>query len=85
MKHYSVITGFSEVPDNLHPDKIHKYPQEKGNISIIAISRAVASLCVLVDYVDLSEIVQEISAKGDRNLPSIPTNLLCGSKLLIAN
>lgn len=85
MKHYSVITGFSEVPDNLCPEKIRKYPQHKGNIDVIAISRAVASLCVLVDYVDLTEIVQEISAKGDRNLPTIPTNLLCGSKLLIAN
>ena len=85
MKHYSVITGFSYIRDNLCPDKIHKYPQHKGNIDIIATNRAVASLCVLVDYVDLSEIVQEISAKGDRNLPAIPTNLLCGSKLLIAN
>ena len=85
MKHYSVITGFTEIPDNLHPDKIHKYPQHKGDIDVIATDRAVASLCVLVEYVDLTEIVQEISAKGDRNLPSIPTNLLCGSKLLIAN
>lgn len=85
MKHYSVLTGYKEIPDNLHPDNIKRFPQHKGNIQVIAISREVGDMAVLVDYEDLTETVKEISAKGDRNLPKIPTNLLCGSKLLIAN
>lgn len=60
-------------------------PELKGNISVIAISRKVGELAVLVDYVDLSHTIKEISAEGDKNLPLIPTNLMCGSKLLIAN
>ncbi len=77
MKHYTVQTGWR--------GKDYNIPEEKGNIDIIAINRKVAEMCVLVAYIGLSEIVSEISAKGDRNLPKIPTNLLCGSKLLIAN
>jgi len=85
MKYYSVITSWLDIPDNLNPDKIRRFPEHKGNITVIAINRKVGALAVLVDHVDLSETVKEISAIGDRNLPKTPTNLLCGSKNLIAN
>jgi len=77
MKKYSVQTGW-----------IGRVPVESGNIEVIAISRAVARMCVLVDYVDLPEIVAEISADDPTSqgmMPRVPTNLMCGSKLLIAN
>jgi len=77
MKRYSVQTGWK--------GKDYNVPEEKGNISVLAKNKKVANLCVLVAYIGLSEIVGEISAVGDPNLTSIPTNLLCGSKLLIAN
>lgn len=74
MNRYTVQTGWNG-----------KAPESKGNITVIAINRKVGELAVLVDYVDLSQTVKEISAKGDKNLPLIPTNLMCGSKNLIAN
>ena len=77
MKHYNVQTGWR-----------NKFPERKGNIEILAINRQVAELTVLVDYVDLSQTVKEISANDPVSLsmmPRIPTNLLCGSKNLIAN
>ena len=83
MNQYTVQTGWLERTDNL--GKVRRYPQHEGNIDILAINKEVAAMTVLVNYIDLSETVKEISAKGDRNLPKIPTNLLCGSKLLIAN
>ena len=85
MKRYSVQTGWRETPNNLHPSNPHRFPEHKGNIDIIATNRSVAELCVLVDYVGLSEIIAEISAEGDKNLSKPPTNLMCGSRLLIAN
>ena len=88
MKHYSVITGWIERPNNLNPAKVHRFPDHKGNIDVIAINREVAELCVLVDHVDLSELVMEISADDPVSrsmMPKTPNNLLCGSKLLIAN
>ena len=76
MNHYLVQTGWKNKGS---------VPELKGNIQVIAINRKVAELAVLVKYVWISNTLKEISAKGDRNLPKIPTNLLCGSKLLIAN
>ena len=85
MKRYTVQTGWIEQKDNLNPGKVRRYPEHKGNIDVIAINRRVGELAVLGKHVDLCEIVKEISAKGDRNIPKVPGNLLCGSKLLIAN
>ena len=78
--HYSVQTGWKGIDYNV--------AEEKGNIDVIAINRSVADLCVLVDYVGLSEIVKEIRADDPTSkdlLPPIPSNLMCGSKMLIAN
>lgn len=88
MKNYLVMTGWTEIPDNLNPSKPKRFPQFKGNIEVWAINRQVAAMCVLVDFVDLGETVKEITAKdliGTPLMPNIPNNLLCGSKNLIAN
>lgn len=88
MKHYSVITEWDNIPDNLNPDKIRTYPRFKGNISVIAINRQVADLAVLVDYVDLGETVQEISVNDPVSLSMMPKTkypYMCGSKNLIPN
>lgn len=77
MKRYLVQTGW-----------IGKVPELKGNILVFAINRQVAELTVLVDYVDLSETVGEVSANDPVSLSMMPSEkypIMCGSKNLIAN
>lgn len=79
MKRYSVQTGWKNRG---------RTPDLQGNISVIAINRQVADLAVLVDYVDLGETVQEISANDPVSLsmmPDIKHPYMCGSKNLIPN
>ena len=88
MKRYNVQTGWKEIPDNLNPGKVRRYPESKGDIEVIAVNRQTASMCVLVPHIYLGEIVKEISADDPASMsmiPEIPTNFMCGSKLLIAN
>lgn len=88
MKHYLVQTGWDEHTDNLHPGKVRRYPQHRGNIEVMAINDKVAEMAVIVDHIHLNPVIKEICAKhliGTKLMPKQDIPILCGSKLLIAN
>ena len=79
MKKYSVQTGWKNKG---------RTPEFKGVVQVFAINRQVGELATLVDHVGLNRQVKYISATDSNSLslmPKIPTNIMCGSKLLIAN